>query len=442
MRLLKPDSGKCAGSVLMVTLFSAVLIGTVLASYLTLIRHQSAAVARSQGWNAALALAEAGVEEALAQINSGTPSANGWGPANANPSDLKKRQLPLMNGGYDVKFFVTTTNQTIFSTGYVTIPATSIKVARAVKVTTRVAPVINTGSIAVGSRSSITYSNGTGGLATDSFDSADPANKGRYPISDPSRQLTNGDVATLSGPISLGNSANNFVVKGDLLLGPTASASANTVYGETRKDFNSDYPDIDAPAGWSSWLPAVADTPGGKITFTSGGSYIVSDGNAQIIVRAGADVTLYVTATNFKPNGITVETNSFGSGKLKIYQQSGSAILPGSGKTSVQSERAENLQYFGLSGVSSVTYEGAYNFFGVIYAPSASLFLNNGWNSPPYNWGSRMNFVGAAVGKSILMYGFYTFHFDENLLRPGVTGGGSMTSVSYVASTWAEQPVQ
>lgn len=424
----------------MVTLFSAVLIGTVLASYLTLIRQQSAAVARSQGWNAALVLAEAGVEEALSQINSGTPSANGWGPANANPSDLKQRTFPLMNGGYDVRFFVTTTNQIIVSTGYVTIPSTSTKISRVVKVTTKVAPVINTGSIAVGAKGSITYTNNTGGLATDSFDSADPANKGRYPISDPSRQLTNGDVASVAGPINFG--ANNINIKGDLLLGPTVSVPSGTVVGETRKDFNSDYPDVEAPAGCGGWMPAAPDTPGGKFTFDHSGQYTVSDGSAQIIVRAGADVTLYVTATTFKPNGITVETNSLGSGKLKIYQKAGSAVLPGSGKTSVQSERAENFQYFGMAGVNSVTYEGAYNFFGVIYAPSANLFLNNGWNSPPYNWGSRMNFVGAAIGKSIVMYGFYTFHFDENLLRPGVTGGGSMTSVSYVANTWQEESAE
>src|SRR5260370_8771718 len=66
------------GSVLMVTLFMASLFGMFLFYYLNLVQSQRTFVARSQAWNASLAVAEAGVEEALAQLNPGAvcPSIN------------------------------------------------------------------------------------------------------------------------------------------------------------------------------------------------------------------------------------------------------------------------------------------------------------------------------------------------------------------------------
>src|SRR5437868_697514 len=74
-------------SVLMVTLFMVGLLSFFIFSYLYLVRTQRTLVARSQAWNGAMAMAEAGVEEALAQLNPGAPApvidrtANGWGAA-------------------------------------------------------------------------------------------------------------------------------------------------------------------------------------------------------------------------------------------------------------------------------------------------------------------------------------------------------------------------
>ena len=62
------------GSVLLVTLFMACLLGTFLFSYLYLVLNQRALVSRSQGWNASMGMAEAGIEEALAQLNRCAPT--------------------------------------------------------------------------------------------------------------------------------------------------------------------------------------------------------------------------------------------------------------------------------------------------------------------------------------------------------------------------------
>src|SRR5262245_21218900 len=127
------------GSVLIITLVLAILLGTMLASYLYWVRTQNALVSESQAWNAALAIAEAGIEEGMAQINVniGTPNstdylssiqANNWGtgPVWTKPGEL----------GYTV----TVSNDsppTIYATGTNMVPALGIPISRTVMVKTK-----------------------------------------------------------------------------------------------------------------------------------------------------------------------------------------------------------------------------------------------------------------------------------------------------------------
>src|SRR6266478_5946025 len=69
------------GSVLLVTLLTASIIGLALASYLTMCSNQNLSVFRSRSWNEGIPVAEAGVEEALTQIyytGITNLSANNW----------------------------------------------------------------------------------------------------------------------------------------------------------------------------------------------------------------------------------------------------------------------------------------------------------------------------------------------------------------------------
>src|SRR5437899_1413239 len=59
------------GAVLLASLFVVAVLGITLGSYLLLVRNDYVLTARSQYWNATLAVAEAGVEEAMAQLNPG-----------------------------------------------------------------------------------------------------------------------------------------------------------------------------------------------------------------------------------------------------------------------------------------------------------------------------------------------------------------------------------
>src|SRR6266496_4063063 len=79
--LIRKDDTRVQGSVMIVTLLTAIVIGISLASYLTLVGHQHRSTMRSLAWNTCMPVLEAGIEEALTQVRyQGTSklTANGW----------------------------------------------------------------------------------------------------------------------------------------------------------------------------------------------------------------------------------------------------------------------------------------------------------------------------------------------------------------------------
>ncbi|TAL00390.1 MAG: hypothetical protein EPO07_09715, partial [Verrucomicrobia bacterium] len=126
---------------LLIVMVVITLLGIGLASYLTLMRYQHVSVVRSQAWNAALAMSEAGIEEALAQLNPSAllfstnidRGANGWSLLSDGMYHAPRRTFP--DGYYDVAI-TADLNPRIYATGYVTIPTLSTAVSRKVAVTT------------------------------------------------------------------------------------------------------------------------------------------------------------------------------------------------------------------------------------------------------------------------------------------------------------------
>src|SRR6266704_283714 len=76
--ILKISSKKAAnrGSTLAITLLTCAILGAVLVASLSLTGAHETLLYRSQNWNQALVVAEGGVEEALALLNSGVQSPN------------------------------------------------------------------------------------------------------------------------------------------------------------------------------------------------------------------------------------------------------------------------------------------------------------------------------------------------------------------------------
>lgn len=129
------------GSVLLLMLVLAGVLVVTLGGYFWWVRSQNLLVARSQCWNAALGVAEAGIEEGLAQANVdfGTnyiPSIEAnWGPLSGGVYGPVTRSLS--NGLYSVVLVPTNPGPTIISTGMVSGPVLSRPLVRTVEVTTR-----------------------------------------------------------------------------------------------------------------------------------------------------------------------------------------------------------------------------------------------------------------------------------------------------------------
>lgn len=420
MKLHCPQQARSHGTVLVVTLFMGVLFGLFLSSYIYLAQSQRIEVGRAQGWNAALGLAEAGVEEALAQLNPGAPlpsinrAGNGWGGPSGGVYGPVSRIFS--NSFYSV-VITTNTLPIVYSTGTVVVPSLGATLTRTLRVTTRSLPMFSVGMAAL---NNINFNGNS--VGTDSFNSANTnlSNNGRYTSS---KTSTNGTIASLSGVVNVGN-AN---INGSVLLGPNASDSIKNngvITGGVSNDFNVNFPDVILPSGTPTAAMAVSQTIGTvtyQYAFTTSGYYSINQLSGNVYVAPGAQVTLLLTG-NASPSSIEVATDTNGvSGQLTIYMNGPSFSL--SGQSSVDGGNAANLSYLGTPNNTSISMSGNASFTGTIYAPEASLTLGGGGSN-------AYDFVGATVTKSVTMNGHFNFHFDENLLNALTKG--------YVATSWQE----
>src|SRR5437773_1381784 len=215
------------GSILVVTLLTCTILGFVLGSYLLLIRTQNLSVARAQAWNAGVAVAEAGVEEALAHLNNNSIfftapnlATDGW-TAVGNYVVVPRRFVG--SNYYDVSILVAT-NPVIYATGYTKVPISGNVLARAIRVKTAPTSLFNSSMVSL---TNISLSGS--GIETDSYDSSDDrySTDGEY---DPAKARDHGDLITNSNStdknrpaIALGNGR----IRGRVRTGPTGLVTMN-----------------------------------------------------------------------------------------------------------------------------------------------------------------------------------------------------------------------
>ena len=406
-------------SILFVTMVISAVVGLTLGGYLTLTAGQQSSVARSQRWNAALDLAEAGIEEGLAQVNSSPDdfSANTWGVTSGTNFGPQLRTLAA--GKYGV--IVQGTNAPIvYATGMISAPISGTVFKRIVRVTTQVLPRFN---VALGAVNDIDM-NGNG-MATDSWNShsTNLSVNGQY---DPSRTSTNGDVASQQGIVNIGN----HTIDGNLYLGPTATYVSNTnnILGDLDKNYNVNFPDVKLPAAFATALPAETIGTGSKTTnYIHSDGYFIVNNNYPIVINTNVNAKIEITA-NFD-NSITLWGGMTNSPTVAIYDNppaNGSLTISGNGTGGAVNGTPLNFLVYGLPTMTSITLSGTSSFIGAIYAPEASLTLNGGGNSN--------NLMGAAIVKTVTLNGHYDFHYDEALADWG-------PAKSFTANSWQELSV-
>jgi hypothetical protein len=425
------------GAVLLASLFVVGVLGITLGSYLLLVRNDYVLTARSQNWNSALVVAEAGAEEALAQLNPGPfvpPSslnrcANQW---DQDEDGLYKPTPRILANGASYRVAISADpSPVIYSTGYVSVSSIPATFTRVLRITTANASVFSAG---VAVKSNITV-RGTSqyGIFADSFDSADPYHSlnGAYPFGYANRTKSNGDVASLFGDVSIGTNQ----ILGRLWLGPSASGSP--LASQIAQNLNVEFPDVTMPS--PNWLPAqTANLNVDGVTYTyafpNSGDYVLNGSSGGIYVGPGADVRLKISA-NFNAATIRVAgTNR--SGTLSLYVLGAAFTL--SGDAVVDNGNPANFNFFGLPGNNTILFSTNALFNGTIYAPEADVTINTGYVPPVSGhhhtpgYFVSLDFIGSCFANSLTINGSGSFHFDEDLAR------NNNFSRGFLVTSWQE----
>lgn len=417
------------GSVLIITVITLFVLTTMAVSYLFILQNDNRLVGRDQLWNRALVVAEAGVEEGMAHVNSlgalSTPrpdfSGDTWSASGTNYT--MTRSTNFYGGGYSVLVGGPSNIVTITSTGMVTAPLSGTTLRRVVQVT---APFTSGFQLGIAAITSITM-NGNN-ITTDSYDSSD-TNDFPGGLYNSLHRMDHGDVASLdTNFFSIGNA--NIMGKvhmppgakqQEVTIGPNGSVGsvAYVTGGSTdfeggnpspyfAADFNMTFPDVQAPYSGGS-------APGTN-ALTSGDYYVNGNFSGNLTVASYQYVELYVTGT-FNVSTVIVQSG----GTLVVYIGGPSATL---GTVNNQGN-ANNFQIYGLPSLNStISMSGNAEYIGTVYAPEATFKFNGGGTD-------TLDFQGAVVAKAFDVNGHFNMHYDQNLAREPIAG-------TYVTSSWTE----
>jgi hypothetical protein len=425
---------KSSGNVLFGTLFITGIICLYLGGYLSLVRNEDKMTKRSQTWNEALPIAEAGIEEAMTHLQTTFPNikpGNGW---SASGTSLVKKRF------FNDDYFITIISNNavgdpiIISTGSVREPIGTNFISRTVKVTTLTTTYTIPGMV-VRETANLTGTK----IALDSFDSSNSTNStnGRYDVTKRRDKALLATLSTNAASIDMGNadvwgklaSAHGATITKPI-TGPNSVVGSTKWHNDGNKgieagaytdDVNMTVDSVTAP--FTSALPPPAGVKDKRLGFDwelTGGSNVTNDYRFDGATFGGS---VHVTGNvRLLVNGnVALSTLQIESGSsLEMYVAGASADLGGN-LVNIDGF-ASNFKYFGLPTNTKLIAGGKDAFTAMIYAPDADLTLNGN--------GGTTDFSGASITKSVRFLGNYNFHFDESTKNK--------TKKGYVIVTWDE----
>jgi len=418
-----PKAKSNSGSVLVTALVMSAMLTLILASYLVLLASRNRITMRSQSWNEAVPVLEAGLEEAFTHLhNDGSVSlaGNGWSAVIINSNLVYQKTRYFTNTGFfnDKSYFVatisnaTTATPVIYSQGYVPAPLETNYISRLVQVTTT-NPVIFTKAVAAKGAINL-----NGKPVVDSFNSSNPlySSNSMYV---PSLREANGGVVT--------DSTNNPAINVGTghIYGQTATGPGGTVTtsggggvgglawgsgiqpGYTNQTMNVTYPDQTAPAGSAGWLqPVPLVYPYGGTNYDYrlfGGGYK----QAGALTLSGQTILVTGNATLYVTGNVSISGQSF----IYLAPNASLQLVVGGSTTSISGGGvvngtgvAANFSYIGLPSNTSITYSGNADFIGTINAPEADLTITG-----------NADMIGAAIVNTYTGSGGGELHYDEAL---------------------------
>jgi hypothetical protein len=398
---MKIQKSQEAGSALLAVMMLGGIVLLALASYLSLASQENRTVKRSLCWNAALPMAEAGIEDALSQLKRNTTNfaADGW-----NTNHVKHRLLGT-DGYYSVIFSGRPGGTvTITSTGSVHF-VDNTYISRTVRVLALTSKDFKFPGLVA---SSIFLS---GDLQADSYDSSDPlASTGGF--YDPAKAGDEALIATPGTGYALGG---NSHIKGYVATGPGGSVaisgsasvgdknykSKGIQSGHFTNNFTMSLPSVVAPFD-SADAPESGTVSGTGYDYVlEGGDYMITNLSSTVYgasLMVAESSTLYVTGT------INLNKIVFVPGvRLDLYISAPSITFA----PVVVGATAPQFTVFALPSCSSFSLNNGTIFTGLIYGPDTALAANG-----------HAQISGAIVGKSFSCNGTFDFHYDLSFSKP------------------------
>jgi hypothetical protein len=433
----------------------AAIIAVSLGSYIKLALNSMTLADRSYYLNAAINLAEVGIESAVYcynQLDDVAPTAaeSAWLPYGwtlDTTTGTATRTLTGFTPGAGVTGTVkvhcthynpASTHEPVVTALATVTPPRGPALTKYLEVSLRRRALFPRGMVV---RETITAVGGS--LSLDSWDSDHDGDPSTAPVPySTTYRRTNATLATLSSDpsaISIGNGKVYGYIStaegGTVAYGSTAVLSgdfAGTTVETDRISHDFDvttFPPVTPPTNVASWitmptlknetvtLPRAGDTPD-----AADGFYYYNFGPGENIQNSTITLADKVVLILNNHAGVTAITLSGSSGitlgtagAMRIYSN-GDINMGGSGFTNNNAEAATAVIY-GTSttpGGQDITLKGNGLTSISLYAPNADISLSGG--------GSVGEFSGALVGNSVKMNGNTQFHYDEALARVILTG--------------------
>jgi len=444
------------GSVLIVALILAALIGIALVSYLQLSNSSLNLSQRNFYDNSAMNLAEAGLERALYCVNrnqvSGDSLTAAWPTGDGWTTNTSTHKATATFSGFAVGPN-TTGSVKVYVANYDLVGPVTMVAQSTVSQPNGIRPLSKFIEVTLANRNmfaglvaknSITADSN---LRVDSWISTNPSTFAFTPYGSA--------VARANGPIGVVSASNGALNLGD---NPTIYGTVNTGGGSVSKSGSAKLSNVVGGTGWSPALvntgftyvfptitvpvPSVVNNVAasitGSITLPSGTDLVASDGKYYYQFAAGAVVNYGAsTMTITKPvvflmtnhSGTTVISTSdhatftYGiasgdTGSFNLYTDGN--ISFDSGANWFTNKAPVNTAIWGINPTSQTfVTRGGGNFYGSIIAENATITFDSG-----------TNIYGAFSVKAMSLLGGVNFHYDESL---GLVGGGG-----YKVTQWKE----
>lgn len=424
------------GSILIIAMLLCAIIAISLTSYIKLSLNSMTLANRTFYSNAAMNLAETGIEEAMwafNQTNAGSTTAwtstYGWTPSGVTAHATYTGFSFGANTTGTVKVYVDvyspsgSTQPTIVSKATITLPNNQGAVDKYVQVKLRRRSLFATGLVA---KNSIEFKGNNS--TVDSWNSKKNSDGSlrATPIaysSDSSVKRDHGSVGTVTitstvdvqnadiyGTVSVGGASLSAISVGSQgRIGPfgTGANVQNPDYIAT--DFSADI-DVQTAPTTGTTIASVGSTLGTAGTTTTWRAPSISGdvtiyGNVTLVLTAAAGTSAISLSGNH--DGITLASGA----KLTIYT-AGDIDITGQGVLN-PSTQSIDFQIYGTSTsavAQNIKIAGNGSLNGVVYAPNAAVEVHgNG------------DVMGSIVGQTITLTGNALFHYDESLADEGAS---------------------